>query len=91
MTHIIAEPCVNVKDKACVAACPVSCIYEAAEHNMLVIHPDECIDCGACVDPCPVKAIFPLDDLPEKWKPYIDINTNWFKTGETRTPAEPKA
>jgi NAD-dependent dihydropyrimidine dehydrogenase PreA subunit len=88
MTHVIAEPCVGTKDKACVAACPVSCIYEAPE--LLVIHPDECIDCGACVDPCPVKAIFPLDDLPEKWKDYTAKNADWFKTGETRTPATPK-
>ena len=91
MSYVIAEPCVNVMDKACVAACPVSCIYEAAPLGMLVIHPDECIDCGACVDPCPVKAIFPVDDLPEEWKKYAALNDEWFRTGEARTPAEPKA
>ena len=46
MPYIIAEPCINVKDKACVEVCPVDCIYEGAD--MLFIHPDECIDCGAC-------------------------------------------
>jgi NAD-dependent dihydropyrimidine dehydrogenase PreA subunit len=56
MAYIIAEPCINVKDKACVEVCPVDCIYEG--ETMLYIHPDECIDCGACEPVCPVKAIF---------------------------------
>ena len=76
MTHYIAEPCVGVKDKACVPACPVDCIYEGP--TMLYIHPDECIDCGACVEPCPVQAIFPEDELPEKWAMYKDINKKFF-------------
>ncbi len=46
MAYVIAEPCINVKDKACVEVCPVDCIYEG--ETMLYIHPDECIDCGAC-------------------------------------------
>ncbi len=49
--------------------------------NFLVIHPDECIDCGACEPVCPTKAIFPEDDLPEKWKEYValnaDLSTKW--------------
>ncbi len=76
MAYVIAEPCVGVKDKACVPACPVDCIYES--EKMLYIHPDECIDCGACVEPCPVQAIFPVDELPEKWKFYTDVNKNFF-------------
>ena len=76
MTYIIAEPCVDVKDKACVPACPVDCIYEGP--RMLYIHPEECIDCGACVEPCPVEAIFPEDELPEKWKPYTEVNAKFF-------------
>jgi ferredoxin len=79
MTYVIAEPCVGVKDKACVAACPVDCIEEGT--RMLYIIPDICIDCGACVDPCPVQAIFPNDELPEKWKFYADINTRWATNG----------
>ena len=80
MAYIIAEPCVGTKDKACVPACPVDCIYAPAAEDgkMLYIHPEECIDCGACVEPCPVQAIFPVDEVPEKWKFYIEVNKNYF-------------
>src|SRR5947208_2085353 len=60
MTYIIAEPCINVKDRSCVDVCPVDCIYEG--EDMLYIHPDECIDCGACEPECPVTAIFLGED-----------------------------
>src|SRR4051812_47784241 len=56
VTYVIAEPCVDVLDRACVEECPVDCIYEGA--RMLYIHPDECVDCGACEPVCPVEAIF---------------------------------
>jgi NAD-dependent dihydropyrimidine dehydrogenase PreA subunit len=85
MAYIIAEPCVNTKDTACVDVCPVDCIHprkdEAnfADHNQLYIDPVECIDCGACVPVCPVSAIFPLDDLPEKWKNYVEINAAYYQ------------
>src|SRR6185437_4243708 len=46
VTYTIAQPCVDIKDKACIEECPVDCIYEGA--RMLYIHPDECVDCGAC-------------------------------------------
>src|SRR5246127_142188 len=72
MPYVIAEPCINVKDKACVEVCPVDCIYEG--DTMLYIHPDECIDCGACEPVCPVKAIFAEDETPDQWKQYIEIN-----------------
>ena len=72
MAYIIGEPCIGVKDKACVDVCPVECIHEAKE--MLFIDNDECIDCGACVDPCPVDAIYMEEDLPEKWQAYVAIN-----------------
>ena len=68
MPYVIAEPCINVKDKACVEVCPVDCIYEG--ETMLYIHPDECIDCGACEPVCPVKAIFAEDEVPEQWKNF---------------------
>ena len=80
MAYVIAEPCVNTKDKACVPACPVDCIHEG--DKMLYIHPDECIDCGACVEPCPVDAIFALDEVPEQWKAYIQENVDFFKPGQ---------
>ena len=72
MTYIIAEPCIDIKDRSCVDVCPVDCIHEAA--RMLVIDPEECIDCGACEPECPVEAIFPEDALPEKWEPFVPIN-----------------
>ena len=64
MTYVIAEPCVDLLDKACIEECPVDCIYEGG--RMLYIHPDECVDCGACEPVCPVEAIFYEDDLPEQ-------------------------
>jgi NAD-dependent dihydropyrimidine dehydrogenase PreA subunit len=52
--------------------CPVDCIYEI--DNMVVIHPDECIDCGLCEPECPVTAIFVDTDVPEQWADYIEKN-----------------
>ena len=80
MTHIIAEPCISVKDKACVEVCPVDCIHEAADGSsqMLFIDPQECIDRGACVPACPVEAIFPQEELPEKWNDFIKKNYDFF-------------
>src|SRR5690242_12606720 len=70
VTYVIAQPCVDLKDRACVDECPVDCIYEG--NRMLYIHPDECVDCGACEPVCPVEAIFYEDDTPEEWKQYYD-------------------
>lgn len=72
MAYIVADPCVKCKYTDCVAVCPVDCFYEGK--NMLVIHPDECIDCGACEPECPTTAIFEEAELPEKWSPYVSIN-----------------
>lgn len=72
MTHVVAEPCVKCKYTDCVDVCPVDCFYEG--ENFLVISPDECIDCGACVPECPTEAIFTEDELPEKWAAYTEIN-----------------
>lgn len=84
MTYVIAEPCIGTKDTSCVDVCPVDCIhptkdepeFEAAE--LLYIHPDECIDCGACEPACPVQAIFTEDDLPDQWKHFLSINANYY-------------
>ena len=78
MTYIIALPCVDVKDRACVEECPVDCIYEG--NRMLYIHPEECVDCGACEPVCPVEAIYYEDDLPEDQEEYLDINAQFFET-----------
>ena len=57
MTYIVNESCIKCKYMDCVEVCPVDCFYEG--ENMLVIHPDECIDCGVCEPECPVDAIKP--------------------------------
>src|SRR6201993_387656 len=76
VTYTIAEPCVDIKDKACIEECPVDCIYEGA--RMLYIHPDECVDCGACEPVCPVEAIYYEDDVPDQWSEYTQINADFF-------------
>jgi ferredoxin len=63
VTYVIAEPCIDIKDRSCVDVCPVDCIHEADR-----------IDCGACEPECPVEAIFPEDALPDKWQPFVRIN-----------------
>src|ERR1700752_952188 len=85
MAYVIAEPCINVKDKACVEVCPVDCIYEG--ETMLYIHPDECIDCGACEPVCPVKAIFAEDETPDQWKNFIELNKKFFRDNPGVKPA----
>jgi ferredoxin len=72
MTHVVAEPCFGCKYTDCVVVCPVECFYEGEQ--MLYIHPDECIDCEACVPECPVEAIFHEDNLPEEWKDFTALN-----------------
>ncbi|MCW4355101.1 ferredoxin family protein [Hoyosella sp. YIM 151337] len=76
MTYVIAEPCVDLLDKACIEECPVDCIYEG--DRMLYIHPDECVDCGACEPVCPVEAIFYEDDVPDEWDDYVQANVDFF-------------
>ena len=76
MTYVIALPCVDVKDRACIDECPVDCIYEG--DRSLYIHPDECVDCGACEPVCPVEAIYYEDDLPDEWQDYYKANVEFF-------------
>lgn len=84
MPHVIAEPCIATKDASCVEVCPVDCIHPTkhegafADATQLFIDPTTCIDCGLCVDECPVRAIFPQDDLPDEWKKYIQINADHY-------------
>jgi len=79
MPYVICEPCIDVMDKACVDVCPVDCIYEAPELRMLLINPDECIDCGACEPECPVDAIFEDVDVPEEWQEFVEKNAAHFR------------
>jgi NAD-dependent dihydropyrimidine dehydrogenase PreA subunit len=76
MAYVIAEPCVDVMDRACVDECPVDCIYVG--ERSLYIHPDECVDCGACEPVCPVEAIYYEEDLPERWQLYLEDNARFF-------------
>ena len=76
MTYVIGKPCVDVMDRACVEECPVDCIYEGA--RALYIHPDECVDCGACEPVCPVEAIYYEDDLPDEFEAYKEDNDAFF-------------
>ena len=82
MTYTITEPCIDVKDQSCVEVCPVDCIYADEKDRILYIHPDECIDCGACEPACPVTAIFAEDDVPDEWEAYTEINALWFEDKE---------
>jgi ferredoxin len=76
MTYIVTDACIRCKYTDCVEVCPVDCFYEG--ENMLVIHPDECIDCGVCVPECPVEAIVPdtEDDKDGKW---LKLNADYAK------------
>ncbi len=76
MTYVVTRACVDVKDRSCVEQCPVDCIYEG--ERMMYIHPDECIDCGACEAACPVSAIFYSYDLTPETEPFLEINAQFF-------------
>ncbi len=80
MPYVIADPCVGVKDKSCVAVCPVDCIHGGENDTQLFIDPAECIDCGLCEPECPVDAIFMEDEVPEQWKSFIQINADYYKS-----------
>jgi NAD-dependent dihydropyrimidine dehydrogenase PreA subunit len=81
MPFIITDPCIGTKDTSCVDVCPVDCIHprkdepEFERASMLYIHPEECIDCGACVPACPVAAIYDSpDSTPPSQKELIEAN-----------------
>lgn len=76
MTYVVTEACIKCKYTDCVEVCPVDCFYEG--ENMLVIHPDECIDCGVCEPECPAEAIIPdTEKDSDKW---LEINTKFAAT-----------
>ncbi|HMO18636.1 MAG TPA: ferredoxin family protein [Oligoflexia bacterium] len=90
MAYVVTEPCIGTKDRSCVEVCPVDCFYNfsspelndkvgkpssSGDVGMLVIHPDECIHCGACEPECPVEAIYEDDDVPDKWSEYVSLNS----------------
>ena len=72
MTFVVTEPCIKCKYTDCVEVCPVDCFYEG--ENFLVIHPDECIDCGLCVPECPVDAILSEEEVGEEQAEFLELN-----------------
>lgn len=86
MAYIIAEPCIGTKDTACVEVCPVDCIHPTKDEDgfeeakQLYIDPETCIDCGACEPVCPVTAIFPEEELPDKWNEFVEINAQYYQS-----------
>ena len=88
MTFVVGENCINCKHTDCVEVCPVDCFYEGP--NLLVIHPDECIDCALCEPECPVDAIFADDELPEDQQQFLDIAIDlaesWPNISEKKEP-----
>ena len=79
MTYVIAEPCVNTKDTACVDVCPVDCIAaDPSVDRKFYIDPAGCIDCGSCEAACPNGAIYREDLLPESWALYARVDAVWF-------------
>ena len=86
MTYVVTEDCIKCKHMDCVEVCPVDCFYEG--NNMLVIHPDECIDCGVCEPECPPKAILPdSDPKAETWlKLNAEFSVKWPNITRKGTP-----
>jgi len=76
MTYVVTENCIKCKYMDCVEVCPVDCFYEG--ENMLVIHPDECIDCGVCEPECPAEAIKP--DTEQNLEKWLGVNAEYAKT-----------
>ncbi len=97
MPFIITDPCIDTKDSACVDVCPVDCIHprkdepEFASTKMLYIHPEECIDCGACVPACPVAAIYDsVESTPASQQGLVEANAT-FRAGDADALARAEA
>ena len=83
MTHVVAQPCFGCKYTDCVVVCPVECFYEGEQ--ILYIHPEECIDCEACVPECPVEAIYLEDNIPEGEEGFTALNAEMSLTSPVIT------
>ena len=85
MTYVVTESCIRCKYMDCVEVCPVDCFYEG--ENMLVIHPDECIDCGVCEPECPVEAIIP--DSESNAEQWLELNRQYAAAWPNITRKKP--
>ena len=89
MAYVIAEPCIGVKDTACITVCPVDVIHptpdeaDFAAAEQLYIDQGNCIHCGLCMQECPVNAIFADTDLPAQWIGFIEKNANYYLRDES--------
>jgi ferredoxin len=97
MPFIITDPCIDEKDAACIDVCPVDCIHPRQDEpefetvTMLYIHPEECIDCGACVPACPTAAIYDsIESTPDSQKDLIEAN-EVYRVGEADAVARAEA
>ena len=90
MTFVVIEACIKCKLMDCVEVCPVDCFHEGP--NMLVIDPDECIDCTLCEPECPIEAIMSEDEVPKDQKGFLQLNEelsqNWPVITEAGTPPD---
>jgi ferredoxin len=87
MTHVVTENCIRCKYTDCVDVCPVDCFREGP--NMLIIDPDECIDCAVCIPECPVDAIKAEEDVPGGLQKWIGLNAELSKTWPSITRTKP--
>ena len=87
MTYVVGDNCIKCKYTDCVEVCPVDCFHEGP--NMLVIDPEECIDCSLCEPECPAEAIFDEDDVPENQKQFIALNAELASTWPVITEMKP--
>jgi ferredoxin len=89
MAFVVCEPCVGCKYTDCVTVCPCECFHEG--ETFLVIDPEHCVDCDACVPECPVSAIYRDTDVPERWARYVELNARfseeWPPITEKKEPA----
>ena len=97
MPFVITDPCIGTKDAACVDVCPVDCIHprkdepEFESSSILYIHPEECIDCGACVPACPVAAIYDsIESTPDSQKGLVEANAV-YRAGDAAAVAQAEA
>ena len=87
MTFVVLDSCIKCKYTDCVEVCPVDCFHEGP--NMLVIDPDECIDCTLCEPECPVEAIVSEDDVPEGQEGFVELNAELAKSWPVLSEAKP--
>jgi ferredoxin len=89
MTHVVSDSCIRCKYTDCVDVCPVDCFREGP--NMLVIDPDECIDCAVCIPECPVNAIYAEEDLPAGQEHFIKLNVELARLSTWKSITKRKA